>query len=266
MEEAAVRLSHSYPPNYSDNNKYLAQVHDILEKFQIEIDPKNIYYREMKFKEELEEVKLLHKEWFPLEYHDSFFDALLQNIGNKSILALHNFEHQGQTYSVILGCIAYEYRCLDYDVARFSLSDLCIDKSGIYILTFGVINEARKLGVGTVLINKLVDLAKEDYETKYIYLDVVSYNDLGIKCYERNGFVRVCNKKNYYKIFGTKYDAIVYSRYVNDCRKPLTAKEILCNCVTICGIPNKIFGKVKNKINKLCETRRRSIKYKELKV
>ena len=264
--ETAVRLSHSYPPNYSDNTKYFAQVHSILEKLQIEIDPKNIYYREMKFKEELEEVKLLHKEWFPLDYPDSFFNSLLQNIGTKCILALHNFEYQDQVYSVILGCITYEYKCLDYDIARFSFSDLCVDKSGIYILTFGVINEARKLGVGTVLINKLVELAKEDYETKYVYLDVVSYNDLGIKCYERNGFVRLYKKEKYYSIFGSKYDAIVYSRYINDCQRPLTAKEVLCNCLTLCGIPNKIFGKVKNKINKLCEMRRRSVKYKELKV
>ena len=39
----------------------------------------------------LKEIKALHKEWFPVEYHDSYFNRIL-NDRYKMILAIYDFK------------------------------------------------------------------------------------------------------------------------------------------------------------------------------
>lgn len=51
-------------------------------------------------------------------------------------------------------------------------------------------------------------LAKD--QLKYIYLDMVTYNDAAARFYEKQDFVRVATKRNHYTIEGAHYDAYVY--------------------------------------------------------
>ena len=259
----AIRISHSFPPTYQKNNQYLAQVHSIIKKFNIEIDPKQVYFRPFKI-EELAEIRLLHEEWFPVEYSDDFYNKSIRNGIVKTLLAVYDFTYEGDTYPLILGCLTYDYKFLDNDIARFSFSDLCGNKYGIYILTFGVINEVRSKGIGTALLAKIFEIAESDQTIKYIYLDVIAYNDQGIKCYERNGFIKIDRKKNHYKLFGERYDAIVYCRYVNDGKRPRSVTELVCCCVTLCGIPQKAFDKARNVIYKLTKKHTKGLKYKPI--
>lgn len=264
--EVVVRLSDSFPPDYDKNNQYLAKVHHIIQKYKIEIDASKIYLHYTVTKNEIEELKHLHKEWFPVEYTEKFFNGLINNLNTKTILACYDYERGNKTYKLIIGCLVYEYQFLDHDLARTNCSDLCSDKYGIYIMTFGVINEVRGKGISSMLLNKLFELAKSENNIKYFFLDVVDYNESGRRCYEKNGFIKVYTKKKHYNLFEKRYDALVYCRYVNGGQQPRTAKELFFSCITLCNIPCKIYEKVKLKVKKLSEYERRSIKYKELKV
>lgn len=264
--EIITRLSHSFPPDYTENKQYRAKVHKVIKKYNVQINPQKMYFHYNVTEDLINEIQELHKEWFPVEYTESFFDGLLHNKKNRTILILYDFEHHGKSYKLILGCLVYEYRLIDHDIAKFKCSDLCTDTYGIYILTFGVINEVRSKGVSTMLLNKLFELAEMQDDIKYFYLDVVEYNEPGRRCYERNGFVKVYVKRNHYNLFEKRYNALVYCRYVNGGRQPMSTKELLYNCITLCNIPCKVFNTVTKKVKKVLEYHRRSIKYKELKV
>ena len=232
------RLSHSFPPDYQDNCKYLANVHSILANTKLNIDKNKIYYRPIKNATELKEVKLLHKEWFPPDYPDAFFNEVLNHRSYRSILALYDVTYKNKKITIILGCLTYELKELEFDYVRYSITDWFQDRISIYILTFGVVNEARNKGVGRGLIQRLIEISNENSNVGCIYLDVVVYNDQGINCYERNGFRCVERKKNYYDIFGKEYDAFLYYLYVNGSKPPLRLKEKIFGCLKRLG-PSK---------------------------
>lgn len=256
METEIRRISHSFPPDYQENNKYLAHVHTVFQDLKLDIDSKKVHYRPIKNSSELRELKLLHKEWFPPDYPAEFFDELFKNKIYKAILAVYDVEYKKQKTSVILGCITYEQKEVSYDFINLSLSDLCHDKLGFYMLTFGVINEVRSKGIGSALIRHLIDTARENHLVKCVYLDVVDYNDQGIRCYEKNGFTYVMRQSNYYDIFGKEYDALVYCYYLNGGRKPIKFRDLIQSCGNT--FPFRLF-----KSCKMCMRREKHEKLKE---
>ena len=237
MDQSLTRLSHSFPPDYEFNNKYLAQVHSTLKEHSIDIDVKRIYYRPVQNEKELEEMKLLHREWFPPNYPDEFYQEVLKNRVYRSLLAVYDLKGRYNKKTLILGCITYEFKPVNYDIVNFSLSDLFVDRYSIYILTFGVINEVRNKGVGSLLLKQLIQIGREYSVIKCIGLDVVSYNDQAIKCYEKNGFIKVKTKKDYYEIFEKNYDAIVFCYYINGGRAPKQIKQMLLTSVSSLRLP-----------------------------
>ena len=61
---------------------------------------------------------------------------------------------------------------------------------GCYIMTLGVIDECRTLGLGTRLLQELLQYLETFYpQCEMLYLHVVDYNAAAIKFYcERNSF------------------------------------------------------------------------------
>lgn len=260
------RLSHSFPPGYAENNKYLAKVHTLFPMMDEPFCEENVYYRAINNENELDEVKLLHKEWFPPQYPDDFYRALLRNNVYKSLLCLYDASIKGQKHTLILGCITYEYREVDYDILKFSLTDLFSEKRCVYILTFGVINEVRKKGIGSKLLKRVITETSKDYSVKYIYLDVVEYNDQGIRCYENNGFVRAYTKNNHYNIFDKEYNAHVYCYFTNDGEMAKSLVEMLKACLYYMNVPYHLYNACRAGINQLKQGYNRTLRYKELKV
>jgi ribosomal protein S18 acetylase RimI-like enzyme len=80
-------------------------------------------------------------------------------------------------------------------------------------MTIGVIDECRKLGIGSYLLNSTMNSvlihSKFRDTCKFIYLHVVSYNKIALKFYERNGFKNCAELKDWYEIFDKPYDAIL---------------------------------------------------------
>jgi len=259
MSSEIKRISHSFPPDYLENNKYLAHVHTVFQDLKLDIDPQKVHYRGIKNSSELRELKLLHKEWFPPDYPQEFFDELFKNKFYKAILAVYDIEYKKQKMSVILGCITYEQKEANYDFVKFSLSDLYSDKLCLYILTFGVINEVRNKGIGSALIKRLIQTAKENNQIKCLSLDVVHYNDQAVGCYKKNGFVYVMRQKNYYDIFGKEYDALVYCYYLNGGKKPINITDLFKSCCSKLNFPYYLFKSCQK-----CLKREKSEKMKEI--
>jgi len=80
---------------------------------------------------------------------------------------------------------------------------------GCYIMTLGVIDECRTLGLGTLLLQELYQYLDNLYpECKMLYLHVVDYNVAAIKFYcQRNSFQLFKHMEDFYEIFGKMYDA-----------------------------------------------------------
>lgn len=63
----------------------------------------------------------------------------------------------------------------------------CREYLGAYIMTLGVVDECRRLGLGTMLLNEVIKVINHNWmNCEVIYLHVVDYNETAIRFYERN--------------------------------------------------------------------------------
>ena len=220
-------FSEAFPPKKNGERKKLysfSSYHDIL--VGEEINTKEITYKPLN-KSHKEETKKLHKEWFPVEYDDDYFENIFENkYGNFfTIGAFYKIKDQ----EIILGLALCQYREIsDYFISHTSPQTIeeicknidfneevqsylrCEDYQCAYIMTIGVLDECRKLHIGSELIKKIINKVLWDNICVGIYLDVINYNNSAIKFYERNGFQKVSTIKNYYELKGTYYDSEVF--------------------------------------------------------
>ena len=228
-------FSEAFPPNkrgYRDKIYPSSSSHSLLEG--IKILPEEIIYKPLS-KQHLEETKKLHKEWFPVDYSDTFFEKILdkKNYWYFTIGAFYYFidKEKNEKKEIILGLALCEWIYVsDYFIRHTSKKAIkeicrninfneevqsyikCEDYRCVYIMTIGVLDEYRKMKIGTNLLNKIIDIALTDNLCVGVYLDVVYYNYIAIKFYEKNNFKKVSTIRNYYNLKGGKYDCNVFLR------------------------------------------------------
>lgn len=79
-------------------------------------------------------------------------------------------------------------------------------------MTIGVLDECRKLGLGTMMLNYTCEMVRDTEwanTCEIIYLHVVTYNEIALGFYRKNGFSRLNVLKEHYEIHGKPYDAVV---------------------------------------------------------
>ena len=81
------------------------------------------------------------------------------------------------------------------------------------IMTVGVITEFRHRELGSTLVKKVISVVEQDNDCGAIYLHVITHNSAAIRFYEKLGFFRVKEIKDYYKIEGKNYNCYLYARY-----------------------------------------------------
>lgn len=221
--------SEAFPPNklgYREKNPAFSEVHKILSK--IDIDENDVYFRELS-QGDINELHLLHKEWFPVDYDSNFFEKVLipdkRDREHINIGAIYKFENK----EYILGSILCEIKTENefrsivpdefltfIDISLFE--DLNVFKPNYefaYIMTIGVIDECRKLKLGSKLLNKVIEILMQREKCLAIYLHVVHYNNTAINFYIRNNFIEVTTLKNYYKLKDEIYDSKVFVKFFN---------------------------------------------------
>eukprot|EP00825_Cyclidium_porcatum_P029961 TRINITY_DN31863_c0_g1_i3.p1 TRINITY_DN31863_c0_g1~~TRINITY_DN31863_c0_g1_i3.p1 ORF type:complete len:254 (+),score=35.68 TRINITY_DN31863_c0_g1_i3:86-847(+) len=224
LQDQIQPLSESYPPNSKSNCSYFASIHQILKECDIKFINKNdISVRHYVQAEDIEQLKLLHKEWFPINYDNAFFNSLLAGAVYSVIVELYIPKYNKK---FIVGFASYNYKEVNHKYQRLFLRNLLAEEMSVYILTIGVINEFRKFGIGTQIINELKIIAQNNKNIKYIYLHMVTYNKAGTKFYQKNGFQVLEEKVGYYNIENQLYNAYVFCCYINKGEKPRTWREI----------------------------------------
>lgn len=220
-------FSEAFPPDKNGQRKKLLSLsssHEILKDIQIRQE--DIIYKPLS-KNHIEEIKKLHKEWFPVEYDDEYFENIFINKYGSyfTIGAFYNFQNK----EFIIGLALCEFRpvseyfvkhtspqaieeiCKNIDFNEEVQSYLrCQEYNCVYIMTIGVLDEYRKLHIGTNLINHIINKALSDNICIGVYLDVVYYNLSAVKFYEKNGFKKVSKLINFYDLNGNYYDCEVF--------------------------------------------------------
>jgi ribosomal protein S18 acetylase RimI-like enzyme len=168
--------------------------------------------------DELVECKALHKEWFPIEYSDQFFNSIPNAIqALAAVIDVADYDERGEG-SVIIGLILYRTEKADSNYLRatfwFSSSP------AVYIVTIGVVTPLRRHGIAQQLLQEL-QTASAVARPVYIYLHVAAYNASGIRFYEGAGFSRQEVLRDHYWIEGRRYDAYAYVLYMFGGKPPL---------------------------------------------
>ena len=231
-EKEKLLYSKSYPLNSNKERekvKPISQVHNLLKGKKIDIN--KIYYKPLG-PNDYEEVKNLHKEWFPVAYPEQLFsDSLLYNQGAFLTQGAFYFLEE-EKKEVILGLIIsrWEYvnkyffdmvgnnnnilNEIDNEISYEDEAILFLSKqkyySCIYIASLGVIDECRNMKIGTNLLKDLMNYVIYFPFCTGIYLNVITDNFSGKKFYEKNGLKCCYTFKNFYTIGDKKYDSDVY--------------------------------------------------------
>ncbi|KRW99275.1 hypothetical protein PPERSA_07047 [Pseudocohnilembus persalinus] len=77
--EQANRISDSFPPTTNQNQHYYASGHKILDQIDKQkITQNDFIFKQFAQKEQINEIKMLHREWFPIQYPDNFFNQIFE--------------------------------------------------------------------------------------------------------------------------------------------------------------------------------------------
>lgn len=85
-------------------------------------------------------------------------------------------------------------------------------------MTIGIVDECRRLGLGTRLLNHAISLLKLQWPAcEIIYLHVVDYNESALRFYlnNRNRFIKHKVINDHYDIKGKNYNAVLLYRDIS---------------------------------------------------
>lgn len=236
--------SEAFPSDSKSTKSKMIQhssTHSVLET--LPINPSLIEYKPMS-KSHLSEIQKLHKEWFPINYDPDYFSSILSNPSSCYHSILATYPHPSSNTDLILGCLLMEMQPLSYKFKDHSSDEILCELSNEisftedmncslsfsdftcgYIMTLGVIDECRRMKVGSTLLSKAIDICLKDDFCICAYLDVVTYNKSAISFYRKNHFVEVTTIKNYYHVYGNVYDSFVYVRVLTQKEKTAAKRK-----------------------------------------
>lgn len=217
-------ISDAFPPNILGRKEKRPSYSLIHKKLRdITIVENKIIYRELSYSD-IEEIKLLHKEWFPLDYSDDYFDCILNPDKRKKNYITLAATYLDNNEELILGMVISEINDKNEftnQVSESMIQNLDIpfledidffrhDFECAYIMVIGVVDEMRRLKLGTKILNKIIEIYLAKTNCICLYLHVISHNESAINFYVKNDFILAGKFKNYYKIKNEFYDSNVY--------------------------------------------------------
>ncbi|KAH9400725.1 N-alpha-acetyltransferase 60 [Tyrophagus putrescentiae] len=184
---------------------------------------------------DIDVVKELCKQWFPIKYPDSWYEDITGSNKFYTLVAT-----VGDVKDTIIGLLVAEIkpyaRCNHEDIGLLvegstsssSTSNTASSTSSprvAYILTLGVVGQWRRHGVATLLLSKLTESLTANpmlEDVKAVYLHVLTTNTAAIHFYEKMAFRRHRFLPLYYLINSAAADGYCYALYINGGRPPPT--------------------------------------------
>lgn len=125
----------------------------------------------------IKQLKRINEVVFPVVYNDKFYKDILE-VGELAKLAYFN--------DIVVGAVC----------CREDRSD---GQRRLYIMTLGCLAPYRRLGIGSVMLEHILNICQRDGNYDNVFLHVQINNEGAIKFYEKFGFEIVEQKENYYK-------------------------------------------------------------------
>ncbi|XP_003383412.1 PREDICTED: N-alpha-acetyltransferase 60-like [Amphimedon queenslandica] len=175
-----------------------------------------LYYRQMSYQDK-DLMQGLCNECFPLEYPESWFDGLLREDRYTYTLGAYEIE-TGTMVGMIVGQIQ-SIRQIENEYG-FVLEEASPNDCVMYITIFGVSERYRCKGVGSYLMQSLINYSITETNCNLIYLHVEAVNSTAITFYQRRGFTYHCTDVGYYMLPGdtTQSDGLVLIQFINNGR------------------------------------------------
>ncbi|KAJ7982664.1 histone acetyltransferase MCC1 [Quillaja saponaria] len=177
---------------------------------------------------DLEILEHLHGNLFPIRYESEFFQNVVNGRDIVSWGAVDRSRPNGQsddligfvTARVVLAKESEIGDMIGYDSSKS-------DQTLVYILTLGVVDAYRNLGIASSLIREVIKYASSIPTCRAVYLHVISYNNPAIYLYKKMSFKCVRMLQDFYLISGQHYDSYLFVYYVNGGRSPCSPLELL---------------------------------------
>ncbi|PKI68997.1 hypothetical protein CRG98_010619 [Punica granatum] len=165
---------------------------------------------------DLEILERIHGDVFPIRYESEFFQNVVHGRGIVSWAAVDRSRTDGRcdelvgfvTARIVMAKESEIVDLLSYDASKS-------DQSLVYILTLGVVENYRNLGIATSLVREVIRYASTIPTCRGVYLHVISYNIPAIHLYEKMYFRCVRRLHGFYLINGQHYDSYLFVYYVN---------------------------------------------------
>jgi len=198
--------------------------------------------------QDIDQVKILCRDWFPIEYPDTWYQEITSNPRFFSLAATLN--------GTIIGLIVAETKELG-QLAKEDRSLLasCF-RSGTkvgYILSLGVSQQFRKQGIASLLLDQLIShLTSEQFsQVKALYLHVLTTNTQAISFYEHRGFQVHSFLPYYYAIKGKRKDGFTHVLYLNGGHPTWGALDyVKLAALALCSLsPHRAVARLCSKLN-----------------
>ncbi|XP_029996242.1 N-alpha-acetyltransferase 60 [Sphaeramia orbicularis] len=203
---------------------------------------------------DIENVKLLCGDWFPIEYPDSWYQDITSNKKFFSLAATFRGGIVGMIVAEIKGRTKVHKE--DGDILASSFP---VDTQVAYILSLGVVKEFRKHGIGSLLLDSLkehISTTAQDH-CKAIYLHVLTTNNTAIHFYENRDFRQHHYLPYYYSIRGVLKDGFTYVLYINGGHPPWTIFDYIHHIgstlasLSPCSIPQRLYRQAQSLLRSL---------------
>jgi ribosomal protein S18 acetylase RimI-like enzyme len=93
------------------------------------------------------------------------------------------------------------------------IADSTLHTRMFYIMTLGTVKGFRHHGLATRLLQRVMEQVERDAQCGTLYLHVITCNVAAIRFYEKLGFYRVTEMKDYYRINDQNHNCFVYAKY-----------------------------------------------------
>ena len=129
------------------------------------------------------------------------------------------------SYSSFLDCMRKDYKfyvCVeDEKVLGFFIASFSLLEG--HLLNISVAPNMKRKGIGNDLLDKVEKISNQ-FGIKEIFLEVRESNNEAISFYKNYGFLEIGLRKNYYKLYDGREDALIFSKKLKN--NSLSLKQI----------------------------------------